>query len=105
MGDKGIVGASLAETVSRCLLAGRLKDAQRLKSMFKLSDKRFWYLRVDALSSNRDWAGMRNLANERKSPIGYRPFAEASIKAGQERRRCIFHRQSVRLKRPVRTVC
>jgi vacuolar protein sorting-associated protein 16 len=46
-------------------------------------DKRLWHLRVRALAASGQWAALGLLASEKKSPIGYAPFARAAMRQGQ----------------------
>jgi Vps16, C-terminal region len=48
-------------------------------------DKRLWYLRVRALAASGQWSALKQLSVERKSPIGYRPFAAAALEHKQPR--------------------
>lgn len=48
-----------------------------------MPEKRFWYLKIKALAASGQWEALRQFANEKKSPVGYKPFAQA----------CIEHRQ------------
>lgn len=79
---------SVSETINNLfVLGGQLPDLQtsafadaaRLMKVFKVPEKRFWHLKVKALSSSHQWDALRVFANERKSPIGYGPFAAACI--------------------------
>jgi len=77
----------LAETVRELLIAGDLKGATKLRNDFKMSDKKFWWLRVQAIAANSKtditaFNQLERLAKEKKSPIGYEPFAEVCIEGG-----------------------
>lgn len=48
-----------------------------------MPDKRFWYLKIKALAASGQWEALRAFANEKKSPVGYKPFAQACIEHGQ----------------------
>ena len=58
------------------------KRAEKLCKEFGVSDSTWTHLRVRALASGRDWGGLWELANARKSPIGYAPFVKACEGAG-----------------------
>ncbi|KAL7503518.1 hypothetical protein ACHAXN_001505 [Cyclotella atomus] len=59
-------------------------DADRIAKKYKVSEKRLWYVKVQAFSESKQWAVLRNLADSRaKSPIGMKPFALAAIKGRQ----------------------
>jgi len=79
-----LCGKSLAETVRALLLCGDMKGATKFKSEFKMSDKKFWWLRVQAIAENSKediacFNQLERLAKEKKSPIGYEPFADVCI--------------------------
>jgi len=84
---KKLCGKSVAETVRELLLAGDQKGAAKLRSDFKMSDKKFWWLRVQAIAANSKidvmcFNQLERLAKEKKSPIGYEPFADVCIEGG-----------------------
>jgi len=72
---------SVSETTFQLILSGQSKRASKLKSDFKVPDKRFWWIKVKALSQLKDWPALEKFAKD-KSPIGYHPFADGCIEAG-----------------------
>ena len=46
---------------------------------------RYWHLRIRALAKKQDWQGLEDLANSRKSPIGYEPFYRAVKDTGNKK--------------------
>jgi hypothetical protein len=42
----------------------------------QVPEKRFWYLKIKALAASGQWEQLRQFANEKKSPVGYKPFAQ-----------------------------
>lgn len=44
-------------------------------------DRRFWHIKVRALASGGFWEVLLAFANEKKSPIGYRPFVEVCLRS------------------------
>ncbi|CAG8571415.1 7902_t:CDS:10, partial [Paraglomus occultum] len=78
-----LVGLPLNETVHRCILAREWSKADKLKSDFKIPDKRFWWIKIKAFAEMREWDELDKLSKSKKSPIGYEPFVEACIKAMQ----------------------
>lgn len=59
------------------MASGDAKRAAALLKDHKPSDSVHYYTRVRALASQRDWAGLTAFSNERRPPIGFKPFAEA----------------------------
>jgi len=56
------------------------QDAAKLCRKFRMSDKRFWHIRVKAFAESDQWSNLRSMVENRKPPIGYKPFARAAIK-------------------------
>ncbi|CAG8500529.1 11622_t:CDS:10 [Diversispora eburnea] len=80
-----LIGLSLSETIHKCITSNNSGKANKLKSDFKIPDKRFWWIKLKALVEMRDWDELDKLAKSKKSPIGYEPFVEECIKAVQHR--------------------
>lgn len=56
------------------------QEIVRVVKRFKASEKMVWHLKINGLSKRGMWAQLMALANEKKSPIGYKPFAVVCIK-------------------------
>lgn len=65
---------SLNETIRQLLFRSMNKKAEKLRSDFKVPDKRFWNIKLDTLAQSKDWDGLWAFANSKRSPIGYTPF-------------------------------
>ncbi|CAG8563812.1 1119_t:CDS:2, partial [Acaulospora colombiana] len=83
--EQPFVGLSLSETLHKCITLNHSSKANKLKSDFKVPDKRFWWIKLKALVEMRGWDELDKLAKSKKSPIGYEPFVEECIKAMQQR--------------------
>jgi hypothetical protein len=80
------VDFSIAETMRKLLRIGDLECTKMVTKMqkdFKVSDTRFWYIKLRALTDRGEWVALRRFASERRSPIGYVPFAEMCIAKGE----------------------
>jgi len=73
------VDTSLSDTIYQLIVQGHAKRVTRLKSDFKVPDKRFWWIKIKALAHIRDWASLEKFAKEKKSPIGYGPFVQVCL--------------------------
>ncbi|KAL0578223.1 Vacuolar protein sorting-associated protein 16 [Marasmius crinis-equi] len=92
-GKVSFFGLSVNETIRLCILNGMSKRADKLKTDFKVPDKRynttpdwlltgcsprlpfsFWYIKLYALTEARDFGGLDAFAKSKRSPIGYEPF-------------------------------
>ncbi|KAF9262262.1 vacuolar assembling/sorting protein VPS16 [Marasmius fiardii PR-910] len=71
---KVFFGLSVNETIRVCILNGMLKRADKLKTDFKVPDKRFWHIKLYALTEIRDFEGLEAFSKSKRSPIGYEPF-------------------------------
>jgi hypothetical protein len=81
-GESYFVDMSVCETIYNCIVLSRHGKAAAIKNAFQVPDKRFWRLKVKALAECGDWKTLQQFANERRPPIGFRPFAEACIRKG-----------------------
>jgi hypothetical protein len=68
--NKGLTMPSLTETIRQCIKLGLRKQADKLKTDFKVPEKRFWYVKMKALVEMKDWDGLENWSGK-KSPIGF----------------------------------
>ncbi|KAG2008272.1 vacuolar protein sorting 16 isoform 1 [Coprinopsis cinerea AmutBmut pab1-1] len=75
-------GLSVNETLRTCLVNGLSKRADKLKSDFKIPDKRFWYVKMKALTEAKDFEGLDAFAKSKRSPIGYEPFVRHLLEQG-----------------------
>jgi vacuolar protein sorting-associated protein 16 len=95
-------GQSVNETIRTCLLNNMSKRADKIKSEFKVTDKRyspssrfiarcflmrcplcrFWYLKLYALTEARDFESLDQFAKSKRSPIGYEPFVHHLVQKG-----------------------
>ncbi|KAI1311299.1 hypothetical protein EDD11_003512 [Mortierella claussenii] len=76
-------GLSISSTVYKLITINQSARAAKIRSDFKMPDKRFWWIKLRALVEIRDWDGVATLAKSKKSPIGYEPFVEECVKAMQ----------------------
>jgi vacuolar protein sorting-associated protein 16 len=72
-----------------------LQDADKLARRFRIPDKRFWHIKVKAFADSDQWSNLKSLAESRKSPIGYAPFARAVIRGKQPESEIKFYLRKV----------
>jgi hypothetical protein len=60
-----------------------LSDADKIAKKFRVSERRLWHAKVKAFAESDQWSNLRILADSKKSPIGYKPFARAVIRGRQ----------------------
>jgi hypothetical protein len=80
LGKKVFSGLSLSDTIYNCILIGD-KNESKLKSDFKVPDKRYWWIKIAALAKLEKWDKLEKFSKA-KSPVGYRPFVEACMARG-----------------------
>ena len=73
-------GLSLHQTILKLIVAGRYKNAENLKKEFKMSDKKFWWIKIEGLAEREDYTELDKFSRSKKSPIGYAPFVEVCMK-------------------------
>ena len=85
LAGRPFVGLSVNETIRQCLVGAASKKADKVRSEFKVPDKRFWFVKMKALVEVRDWEGLDTFARSKKSPIGYEPWVEHLLATGHLR--------------------
>ncbi|CAH1635593.1 unnamed protein product [Spodoptera littoralis] len=74
------VGLSLHDSVRTLLEQGETKLADKLRSEYRMPDRRYWWLRILTLAEKDDWAELERFSKSKKSPVGYEPFVDACLK-------------------------
>ncbi|XP_045122050.1 vacuolar protein sorting-associated protein 16 homolog isoform X1 [Portunus trituberculatus] len=82
--QKPYTDKSLHDTVHHLLLDGQIKEAEKLRTEFKIPEKRYWWLRVVAHAQAGHWDELAALAKNKKNPIGFEPFVEVCLKTGNK---------------------
>ena len=85
-GEKHVfVDTSVSETIYNCVVLSQHREAEKVRQIFEVPDRRFWHIKVRALSECADWRLLEKFANEvRPPPIGFVPFARACIRRGEK---------------------
>lgn len=87
--DRAFVGLSVSETMSNLILlsieptadsALWEREVAKIVKKFRVSEKALWHIRLQCYCRTGSWTQLTRLAAEKKSPIGYKPFAQACIK-------------------------
>lgn len=68
------------DTIHQLLLLGDLKLAEKMKNDYKVSDRRYWWLRISVLAEQFQWEELEKFSKSKKSPIGFEPFVEICLK-------------------------
>lgn len=88
--DAHYSGLSLNETLLRLITTGYGKRAIKIQSDFKLPEKTWWWLRLRGLVIKRDWGEIEEVSKQRRSPIGWEPFFNEVLGAGNQKLAGIF---------------
>ena len=75
-------GLSLNQTIHTLILNNHAKRAHRLATDFSIPDKPLAWVRLRALVSARIWTELEEIAKARKSPIGWEPYYNEILAAG-----------------------
>ncbi|MQM07858.1 hypothetical protein Taro_040703, partial [Colocasia esculenta] len=78
------VDSSISDTIRTCIVLGNHRAAMKVKQDFKVSEKRWYWLKAFALATVRDWDALEKFSKEKRPPTGYKPFVEACIDAGEK---------------------
>lgn len=82
-GQPIFVESSVSDTICTCLVLGNNRAAQKIRSDFKVPEKRFYRLKIKALLTTRNWDALEKFSKEKKPPIGFKPFVDACIEGGE----------------------
>ncbi|CAF4062120.1 unnamed protein product [Rotaria sp. Silwood2] len=73
-------GLSLVDTLET-LLINFEKDADILRKDFTISDKRYWWIKIQAYAKKNAWTQLLEFGKKPTSPIGYEPFVDVCIRS------------------------
>ena len=69
--NEKFVGLSVNETLSRLLKMANIKRAQKMQSDFKVGENTYWWIKLRAWVSTRNWKELEETSKAKKSPIGW----------------------------------
>ncbi|MDA9097998.1 hypothetical protein N9L76_03595, partial [bacterium] len=73
---------SIAVIVKHFIRNGELKEAQKIRAAFGVSDRHFYWLHASVLASKRDWRALETLASEKNCPLGALALLELGERYG-----------------------
>lgn len=59
------------------------QEVAKIAKKLRVSEKIVWHVKIGVYAEKQQWHLLKQLANEKKSPVGYKPFARACKKAGR----------------------
>ncbi|GAB1320351.1 Vacuolar protein sorting-associated protein 16 [Madurella fahalii] len=83
-------GLSVNQTMFKLIRLGYHGRAKKIQSEFKVPEKVAWWIRLQALVAKRDWNEIEEISRQRKIPIGWEPFYNQVLQAGNPRLAAIF---------------
>ncbi|KAL2024702.1 hypothetical protein VTK56DRAFT_6903 [Thermocarpiscus australiensis] len=83
-------GLSVNQTMFKLIRLGYHGRAKKIQSEFKVPEKVAWWIRLQALVAKRDWNEIEEISRQRKSPIGWEPFFNQTLQAGNPRLAATF---------------
>ena len=75
-------GLSVNSTCFQLIRSGYLKRASKIQSEFRIAEKPWAWIKLRALVAKRDWGELEELSRARKSPIGWEPYFNEVLGAG-----------------------
>ena len=86
------LGTPLHPTILSLISQSRAKPAQKLAQDFHVPEKTYTWLRLRGLVAARAWSDLEDLAksSKRPPPIGWEPFFEETLAAGNPRTASVF---------------
>jgi len=85
-----LTGLSAHQTIFELVRQGHNKRAQKVQSEFKIADKTYAWLRLRALVNARHWNELEEASKTKKSPIGWEPYFNEVLSAGNTRVASLF---------------
>ncbi|XP_062569083.1 vacuolar protein sorting-associated protein 16 homolog [Saccostrea cucullata] len=58
------------------------KVAEQLRKEFKVPERRFWWLKINALGESGDWIELEKFSRSKKAPVGMEAFVDVCSKYG-----------------------
>ncbi|RKP14753.1 Vps16, C-terminal region-domain-containing protein, partial [Piptocephalis cylindrospora] len=80
-GSGQFIGLSVIDTLYKCLFQGLSSRASKIRSDFKVSERRYWWTALRAHVASRDWEALERLASVKKPPIPYESFVDECLNA------------------------
>mmetsp|Transcript_9893 Transcript_9893/g.22154 ORF Transcript_9893/g.22154 Transcript_9893/m.22154 type:complete len:199 (+) Transcript_9893:2-598(+) len=81
-GPHKFAGLSLLDTLRSLIEIHEIAEADTLRLAMKISDKRYWCIKVRALAASKNFQELDLMASNRTSPVGYDLVIEEFLKHG-----------------------
>ncbi|KAI9292478.1 hypothetical protein K502DRAFT_325777 [Neoconidiobolus thromboides FSU 785] len=80
---QSIMGSSLAETIKLATRYEEYSIVNKIQKEFKVNEKMYYYCKIQGYILGNHFVELEKFANSKKSPIGYKPFYDLTLKAQQ----------------------
>ncbi|KAK5167664.1 Vacuolar protein sorting-associated protein 16 [Saxophila tyrrhenica] len=87
---ESFVGLSVNETMGKLVRLGHGKRGMKVKEEFKVGEKGWAWVRLRALVGRREWRELEELSKGRKSAIGWEPYFNEILGAGNPKVAALF---------------
>ncbi|RUS71261.1 hypothetical protein EGW08_020975 [Elysia chlorotica] len=71
---------SLQDTLHQLIVEGNTTWVDKLRKDFKVPEKRFWILKINALAYGEDWMELERFSRSKKPPVGIDAFVHGCMK-------------------------
>ena len=88
--DATYTGLSLHATLHTLIRNGYSKRAAKIQADFHMSEKAYAWIRLRALTASRNWGELEELSKARKSAIGWEPYFNEVLGAGNTKLAGVF---------------
>ncbi|KAK3106315.1 hypothetical protein FSP39_017525 [Pinctada imbricata] len=83
--NQPFINLSLHQTIHRLTVNANHRVAESLRKEFKVPERRFWWLKIDALAEIGDWTELEKFSRTKKMPLGIEAFVTVCAKNGNMR--------------------
>lgn len=78
------VDLTLQDTIFRLLIMKETKMADNLRIIFRFSERKYWWLKIQSLAELQNWFELEQFSKIKTSPIGYEPFIDVCLQQDNE---------------------
>ena len=82
--QKNYINKSLQDTMAQLIQDGNIKEADKMRVEFKMSDRKYAWIRVMSHSQANHWKELNLFSMNKKIPIGFEPFVDVCLKYGSK---------------------
>lgn len=99
------IGSSLSSTIYRAILVGDESSASKMAKSFGVPEKRFYWLKIRALSELGAWESLEKFSKDKTPPTGYEAFVDVCAKHGNVAEATKYARKIKILESKIKWLC